>query len=447
MAFISRFAGRLIDSIEGRAFIWICVVVAALVRLVYVFAIPTVGDVIDSRWYYEAAVSLAAGQGLVVNGRVTAFWPVGYPAFLAVLFKLFGASLLAAKLANVALYLVAMGCAYGVARRIFRSQLVARLTLLLLAIYPNHIAYSAEVLSEVLSLALLMAGCFSLVASAERPRLLYLSGIVFGFATLVKPQIVLLTAFFLLCLYLAQLRRGELRAVAARVAAFYVLLLLVIAPWTIRNYLVFGHVFLVSNNSGLNFFYSSSPSVRVEFGSPLPSPEISLLYESIARENEYLADRAVMQRAIEDVKAQPTAALRRMLQQAWYLWYMDVDGGRLNERNILDIDPQTKRFLYGFKIVSQAYYLTLLALAALGVAVLIRRCPFGRYPLVYLGLGTVGYFTVVALFFHGETRYHFPIMPLVVMYSAFALELLLSLAVSRGAVPLLNTPAAAGQST
>src|SRR5437879_2697183 len=40
----------------------------------------------DSLYYDRFASGLASGQGYVYNGQATAFWPIGYPAFLAVLY-------------------------------------------------------------------------------------------------------------------------------------------------------------------------------------------------------------------------------------------------------------------------------------------------------------------------------------------------------------------------
>ena len=62
----------------------------------------------DQLWYFQRAVGLLDGEGYSVGGRPTAFWPVGYPAFLAGLFAVTGPSLEAAKAANLALSAVAL---------------------------------------------------------------------------------------------------------------------------------------------------------------------------------------------------------------------------------------------------------------------------------------------------------------------------------------------------
>ena len=76
----------------------------------------------DQLWYFERAVGMLNGEGYAVQGQPTAFWPVGYPAFLAGLFAVFGPSLEAAKIANLVLSGIAMVFVYRIARRATGSE-------------------------------------------------------------------------------------------------------------------------------------------------------------------------------------------------------------------------------------------------------------------------------------------------------------------------------------
>lgn len=172
--------------INHRAFVPLCLGAAIALRLAWV-ALVTPQPVSDFRWYYERASELANGQGYSVTaatywpeyiippvllspamGRVpTAFWPVGYPAFLALIFTVSGPSLLAAKLANVALSAGVLLLSYRIAARLFASRLVAGGTLLLLGFYPDHIAYSSLLSTEILFLFLLLLGVALLLADRK----------------------------------------------------------------------------------------------------------------------------------------------------------------------------------------------------------------------------------------------------------------------------------------
>ena len=67
----------------------------------------------DAAWYLSRASSIAAGEGYTEGGYPTAYWPVGYPGFLGVLFYLFGQSALVGQAANL---LMAAGHIFFAAR-------------------------------------------------------------------------------------------------------------------------------------------------------------------------------------------------------------------------------------------------------------------------------------------------------------------------------------------
>jgi hypothetical protein len=55
----------------------------------------------DAAWYLGRASGIAAGEGYTEGGYPTAYWPVGYPGFLGVLFYLFGENALVGQAANL----------------------------------------------------------------------------------------------------------------------------------------------------------------------------------------------------------------------------------------------------------------------------------------------------------------------------------------------------------
>src|SRR5579859_1258080 len=104
-----------VNITRSQYFVPICLICGIILRVIWIFAVPTVPDVIDSKWYYERGIEIAAGKGFVFFGKPTAFWPVGYPGFLGILFHVFGDYLILAKLANIFLYAGSMICAYWIA--------------------------------------------------------------------------------------------------------------------------------------------------------------------------------------------------------------------------------------------------------------------------------------------------------------------------------------------
>src|SRR5204862_6714362 len=150
-------------------------------------------------WHLGKGIAHAQSGAYAEGGVPTAYWPVAYPAALAVVFRLAGASLLAAQIANLIFAALSFWCLYALVRQLL-GDLCGRVAVLLLTLYPNHIAYTPLVLNELLFTALLLAGCL-LCMRGSRVALVA-AGIVFGAATLVKPQTILIApalACMLMC--------------------------------------------------------------------------------------------------------------------------------------------------------------------------------------------------------------------------------------------------------
>ena len=215
---------KLLRSILHRAesstgFIPICLILAVILRVGWIITMD-VQPVSDFRWYYERGLDFATGQGYSIapsdfwpenvpsatlppigeqsdGYQYTAYWPVGYPAFLGLLFTIFGSSLWVAKIANIVLYLGILIFSYYLAKRLFLSELTGRVTLLILTFYPDHIAYTSLLATEILFLFLFLLACTLLIIPKYQMRLAVISGVVFGGACLVKPQAIFCRQYFL----------------------------------------------------------------------------------------------------------------------------------------------------------------------------------------------------------------------------------------------------------
>ena len=89
--------------------------------------------------YDRLAWSLASdGEYVTEDGAPTAFRPVGYPAFLAAIYVVFGRSWLAGGMANALLGTVTVGLTYLLARTVLTARL-SLVAALLIALLPSHI--------------------------------------------------------------------------------------------------------------------------------------------------------------------------------------------------------------------------------------------------------------------------------------------------------------------
>ena len=242
---------------------WLIFVLALCIRLAVIdgtigFHTPAaVEPASDSQIYMALANNLLDGRGYRLNGAQTPITGPLYVLFLAGLYGLFGDP------AAVRLFqavLGALGCLlmYGIGRRLF-DHATGLLAATILGVFPLVVYLTGLHLTESLFLFLLLAAILQTLRIAERPTLLAATGLggLIGLAALTRPLFIAFVPFLLAwTMGLWGVRSPLAYRVFGCIAVGAVL---VIIPWTVRNYLVVGEVVPVQSNSGLMFWAGNNP--------------------------------------------------------------------------------------------------------------------------------------------------------------------------------------------
>lgn len=213
----------------------------------------------DQYGYVRYGQEIADGRGYVsyTVGTPTAYYPVGYPALLAGLFWLVGHSPLpddlpaAVALLHAVLGSVTVACVWVIGRRAF--GVAAGLGAAgVAAVHPELITFTSSYALETafLALALLALAIVSTwnwsTGPPPPPRLLAF-GAVLGVAALVRP----FALPFLLALAAAVLAVGRgWRRAGLACAWSAVAVVVVLAPWTVRNAIRLDAFVPISTNLG-----------------------------------------------------------------------------------------------------------------------------------------------------------------------------------------------------
>lgn len=241
--------------------------IAALTALSTLARLPWVllahaGPTSDSYFYYLSASSIADGHGYSIMGHSTAFFPVGWPAFLAGLFAITGPSFAAVKAVNLVLWALSAGLAYALGRRL-GGRSVGLVSGGLVAVAPTMTVYAMRASSEALFIPLLLGVCLLLIEKdglTPSLRRSALAGVLLGLAVLVRSTAMLLPLVLPLWLLLRRPARESWRA-AALLAAVSVL---VLVPWAVRNALVM-HTLGLSTNGGYTIWMGANPNATGGF--------------------------------------------------------------------------------------------------------------------------------------------------------------------------------------
>ncbi len=239
-------------------------IVARLVAAAFLARAP--GGLSDPALYRGFARGIADGRGYVsLLGQPTSYYPPGYPLFLGglqfVLDRLGLAGSLPAAAAVVQSFLggvaaaavaVAGGRLGAVARLRPSPRAVGVACGLVLALWPNLVAYGAVLLSETLFVALFAVALAAVLVADREVRWglpLAVAAASFGAAALVRPQVLLCLPAVVLAWAVA---RVPWRSVLLGGAVLVVGAVVFVVPWTVRNAVVLGSAVPISTNGGDN---------------------------------------------------------------------------------------------------------------------------------------------------------------------------------------------------
>ncbi len=392
----------------------------------------------DQLVYMIAGKNIALGNGYAqLNGAKTAYYPPGYPYFLGVLQwlgmrvgldnSLELLSGLAQTVLAAIMILAVMVVAYAVTPT--RSKRIATLAGLIVACWPNLIAYSAVMLSEQLYLTLMCVCVAGIAVTAteewkQHHRVsLVVAGVSFGLAVLVRPQALLLGVFLGIALVII---RRPWKESARLIGVLGISTVLILTPWTIRNYSVFDGFVPLSTNSGDNLCLGFNPDAKGHFAFQ-PACETVPFYKE-GPKAEYTRNIRNTSVAIDWAKNNLSALPALTAWKFRWAYEHDYDGLRALED--YESDPWIPSSIRtGLRWGSNLYLIGVGIAAIAGMLLLIRRRKiarsFGHWGGAVLMVATIANAIVPALFF-GDARFKVPAEPFYAILAAIAIDALWS---------------------
>ncbi|MFH1279808.1 MAG: glycosyltransferase family 39 protein [Candidatus Eisenbacteria bacterium] len=242
----------------GRSVALILLLALAL-RLVPFFLTLDYQPRYDETRYLKIAENLAAGEGFGLNA-VRASRPPLYPFFLYGIQRIFGEGMIAIRLGQIAISLVIVWAAMILGRRVgdLRTGVYAGLAV---AVYPEFVAFPILAFSENLYVPFLIIALALLVSpgGSVPHRSIVAAGCFLGLSALSRSIALPITLFLAGGMFVSGIRRGRLPIF--RVALLLATTLLVILPWTIRNYRVLGSFVLIDSDSALTLYSGNNPYI------------------------------------------------------------------------------------------------------------------------------------------------------------------------------------------
>lgn len=385
----------------------------------------------DQQEYYQGALHILLEGEYYDEGQ----WlrPPLTSLFLAAIFAVTGISVPKAMLAQCFLSAATLPLLAEIARRLFASWRAGLVAALLAALFLPYASQASQLMSETLFIFMITAALLLFEIAREkgmRWQWLLAGGIVWGLAALTRPvgvyALPLLMGWAVLMKFKQQgnnwgLQRREMphhtmrdivrvpltfirhpTALLIQPLAILLGFMLVVAPWTARNFMVYNHLVLVDTNGGMSFWLGN-----------LLTPEERELQGVWNRTIPNSAERqqVALQRAMDNIRQEPLLFIARMRYKTVSLWQLDTRLFVANAPIGITLD---ERSLW-FAVASDVEYVVIMLLAVPGVV--LARPKERSWTLI----GWVLYGTLLSAVSLGHPRLRLPLMMVVFVYAALPL--------------------------
>jgi hypothetical protein len=299
----------------------------------------------DQRSYHALALRVLGGHGFSFGtewwpvtqaGEPTAHWSYLYTLYLALIYTVFGPHPLIARLLQAVLVGVLHPyLAYRIGRHVFGTG-VGLAAAAVTAVYAYFVYYAAALMTEAFYITAVLATlavALRISASANQGaseavsqhgdgvREWVLLGMCVGVTVLLRQVFLLVVPFIFLWLWWATRHTCHVSRVTfygSRFLCTLLIVLVLILPWTVRNFLAFGRFVLLNTNSGYAFFWANHPIYGTHFEPILPAEMGSygsLIPAELRHLDEAALDQALLRRGVQFVLDAPVRYVQLSLSR------------------------------------------------------------------------------------------------------------------------------------
>jgi len=383
---------------------------ALALRLFFVFYLqPTPSSGSDPFYYDQAARGLIAGEGFHL-GQLFAYIPPFYPSFLAAIYFLFGHSYLPVQIIQALLGALTCIFVYLIGLQLGGKRM-GMLAGILMALHPQLARYPSELWTENLFIPLLWATllCLLRLRLSTWPKSLFWGiavGLLAGLASLTREIGLPLMIIILFVEYLLR-KKSNNHFGLKKLMLTTSIMLLVILPWTIRNYILLHHFVPITIVGGINFYQGNNPRANGNFIWILPEGTIWNQPWQTRGSFEYAVSSKCISLGIKYALTNPLRSCKLGLTKYWLLWrppYYKINLDQLNSEML-------------FRLVWLLFYIVILAGTVIGVTR--QRYLWPQYLFLYLILIVPSLIHMILFAF---TRHRLPFIPSLILLASSILS-------------------------
>ncbi|MGQ9465576.1 MAG: glycosyltransferase family 39 protein [bacterium] len=370
--------------------------------------------------YGEIARNIVAGKGfsrVVITGENPVFTsshaPL-YPYFLAFFYqwKTKSVAYLVIYLIQALFSILTIYFIYKTARLIFNES-VARKAELFIAIYPPLIYYVTKIVPTTIFLFLLALTTFLFINSSGKNFLYYLlCGIVQGILILCDPVALVLFPVLLIWFFF------DKRINFFQTCLVIFISVIVLLPWTIRNYRVHRAFVPVTTQFGINFWIGNNPnatgtdfykikSIQTDEYILMTQTLPADLQDSLNKISEIERARFYLLSGTNFILHNPLKFLSLLIKKFFYYWWFAPSS------------EYASKDLQKYRVLMYIFYTPVLILGLAGLFCSIKN----HKEILFIVLSMV-FISGLYIFTHvGLIRYRMPVEQFLMMFMAYFISL------------------------
>ncbi|NIN01053.1 MAG: tetratricopeptide repeat protein [candidate division Zixibacteria bacterium] len=374
----------------------------------------------DELYHDILAQNIAFGEGM---GSEPFFKGPLYVYLLAYIYKIFGHNYYIPRFLQMIMGSLSCLFVFLIARKLF-NRTVGVISGTIAAFYATLIFYDGELMIESLVIFLDLVLIYLLVSLSDKSSLKrWLGcGAVLGLSAIARPNVLIFAPFVLLWMFLGFKDKLKSKAILSRWAIFCLGVLLLVFPVTLRNLVVGKDLVLIGWQGGHNFYLGNNPEAS---GWSVTAAQIDVTwwggYHDAMRVAQQETGRQLKpsqisrfwyNKGLDFIMTSPFRWIKLMVNKVIYFW----KGFEI---------PNDKNF-YFYKNFSSLFNLLLTKsplylpfgligpLSILGMAVGLKK--WRKYLLLYLFILS---YTISVVIFFVCSRFRMPVIPFLIIFSAF----------------------------
>ncbi|MFH1541431.1 MAG: glycosyltransferase family 39 protein [Elusimicrobiota bacterium] len=393
--------------------------VSFILRIGYIFIFPQEKILTNDQIGYDAiAYNLITGNGFSIKPHIpTPIRPPVYPFFLSLIYFIFGHSYIMVRVFQAILDALTCVILYYLAKEIFDER-IANLSAWLIAFYPVLIVYTGLLLSETLFTFLFIVSIFLFIKWFQKTKIVYFigCGIFLGFATLTRPVTILFPFVVLLSIIIIGRKNYLQRFIQWFI--FLIAFILIVLPWSIRNYRLFetiepcsigiGGGLFIAGNMASGLTYNESFEKILKLSENYPEQEIFISKRSPDIERE----KKCKQEGIKLIRANFKNYILLLIKRLPRFWWT-------SHSSIFGVDKSISEYLseknYFYIFIRSGLLLLhgIFLILAFGGIVLSRKNWQNSVILILILIYFTGHIT-----FETGPRYQLPTMPYLFIFTS-----------------------------